>query len=794
MAEQSTNAKGRAPDAPGAITLAGRPTGAMPEVTDLLMGDGFGPASDAVPPGHAPAVSIRCLLRQKWLMLALFALVAGAAIPCVWLFTVPLYESTAVVRVEPVVPKIVYATESNGMLPLYREYMNTQVNAIRSPTVFGHVMDRSDIKATHWYTVEGKRLLGDPLPPQERLVKALKVETWPNTQLIGVSISTRKGSDAKLIVDAVVDEYYKVMEERERLEYVKLIGKVRVQYDDLEKTIRGLRDLRKSLSKDSGLMDSLELRSQIGTKLNDLESKSMEVDRSRKMLRDRLDRLAAGASQPAKNESEARTISDLDYAQDPGWQSLHLSWKEAQHALELARDQYGESHPKVKLAASNVTHAQGLLAEREALLSQTRLGQARTGVAGAEAVSISPQAVEQLLPEKDLEKKLLTEDIQDLRKKVAEIQIIAENEEQLREKQQVFETVRNRLTTLETELNAPGRITIDSHGLQPAEPSRDRRGMLTAMALAGAAVAALGLGYLRSVNDSRIHELGDIQQIHPVPFLGRLPLLPKTSTPGEMGGPSGRLLPIACGGQDSTNSYLGPDSMTALLEEVRMVRTALLERLGGATGRAILITSPTSQVGKTSLAFLLARSLAATSKKVLLVEGDFYRPVLSSRLGLEAGAGLAALLARSADDAQAIRGTHVPGLDVLPVGERDEAFDPDVLADGVFAICMARWKRSYDFVVLDSPPVLPVADARILASHADGALLVVKATHNRRMETLAAFTQLAATRGGVLGVVMIGGYTPAGSYHYGYSSYAATPAISGAVDALRKDEATNPKA
>jgi capsular exopolysaccharide synthesis family protein len=317
------------------------------------------------------------------------------------------------------------------------------------------------------------------------------------------------------------------------------------------------------------------------------------------------------------------------------------------------------------------------------------------------------------------------------------------------------------------------------------------------MSLAGAIMAALALGYLRSVSDPRIHEMEDIQNFHQAPFLGRLPLLAKMITPAELGGPSDRLLPAAGARQDSMNSYPGADSLTALLEEVRMVRTSLLERLGRSdSGRAILITSPTSQVGKTSLALLLARSLAATGKKVLLVEGDFYRPALAERLKLVAGAGLASLLARTSDDVQAIRRTYLPSLDVLPVGEMREAFNPDVLANGVFASCMARWRQAYDFVVLDSPPVLPVADARILAGHADGALLVVKATHNRRMEALAAFQQLAATHAGVLGIVMIGGYTPAGSYHYGYSSYgyAAAPAAPGTAATSRKESETNPEA
>ncbi len=94
---------------------------------------------------------------------------------------------------------------------------------------------------------------------------------------------------------------------------------------------------------------------------------------------------------------------------------------------------------------------------------------------------------------------------------------------------------------------------------------------------------------------------------------------------------------------------------------------------------------------------------------------------------------------RAASDEQAIRRIDVSNLDILPVGEMHEAFNPDVLANGVFSSCMARWRQVYDFLVLDSPPVLPAADARIMAGYVDGVLLLVRATQNRRMEAMAAF-------------------------------------------------------
>ncbi|MBI4581892.1 MAG: AAA family ATPase [Planctomycetes bacterium] len=776
MAEQPRDSQGRGPDGSGTMMLAARPASAGPGAAELLASDVFEPALSNSHSGHTSTVSVHGLLRHKWLMLAVFVLVAGPSIPCVWLFTIPTYESTAVVRVEPVVPKIVYPTENNGMLPLYREYMNTQVNAIRNPKVLERVLDREDIRETHWYREEGHRLLREPLPPLERLAKALQVQTRPNTQLIGITVGTERGGEAKLIVDAVVDEYYRAVKERERLESIELIGKVREQHAALETEIKGLRELRRTLSRDSGLMDSVELRTQLSTNLNDLESRYMEADRSFKLLKNRLERQTGGTSQPADLDDSPPAEADPAYAEDAEWRNLNLAMKNARHELDLARQEFGESHPRIRQLASNVSHADSLLADREAQLKERWKHRAETqsNPASLPAASMAPEVVQQqLLPDKELERDLLQKDIDKLREKVVDIQNIARNEEQVREKEQVFATVRDRLTSLEMESKAPGRIAVDSYGLKPSEPDRDRRPLLSVMALAGALMAALAVGYLRHMSDSRIHEVDDIQHIHRVPFLGRLPLLAKAIIPRELGGASDHSLLASPAGEAVTNGYPAPNSLTSVMEGVRMVRTALLERLGSTTGeRAILITSPTSQAGKSSLALLLARSLAATGKKVLLVEGDFYRPSFSSRLGLNEGPGLAALLSRAVDDVRAIQRTAMPFLDVLPMGNMQETFNPEVLANGIFADCMVRWKRSYDFVILDSPPVLPVADARILAGHVDGTLLVLKASHNRRAEAWTAFGHLAATRSGVLGVVMIGGDTPSASYHYGYGEYA----------------------
>ncbi|MCH7841025.1 MAG: CpsD/CapB family tyrosine-protein kinase, partial [Planctomycetes bacterium] len=175
---------------------------------------------------------------------------------------------------------------------------------------------------------------------------------------------------------------------------------------------------------------------------------------------------------------------------------------------------------------------------------------------------------------------------------------------------------------------------------------------------------------------------------------------------------------------------------------------------------------------KTSFAVLLARSLAMLGRRTLLVEADLRRPSLAERLNLDTESGLAALLMGSTADESVIVRSSVDKLDILAAGELPENFSAELLANGVLSRCLERWKEKYDFVLLDSPPVLPVADARILSSQADGTILVLRSSHCRRAEVAQACTDLTDAGGRLVGAVLVG--VPIGSVYGGYGAYETT--------------------
>jgi Mrp family chromosome partitioning ATPase len=143
-------------------------------------------------------------------------------------------------------------------------------------------------------------------------------------------------------------------------------------------------------------------------------------------------------------------------------------------------------------------------------------------------------------------------------------------------------------------------------------------------------------------------------------------------------------------------------------------------------------------------------------------------PSLSKHFNISTDVGLAAVLSGTASDEAAIVKLSLRNLDLIVAGAVPADFNPELLADGVFLACLARWRAKYDLILLDSPPVLPVADSRILATQADGAVMVLRASHTKRPDVIRAYADLSASGGTLLGSVLVG--VPAGR-EYGYGGY-----------------------
>jgi polysaccharide biosynthesis transport protein len=189
------------------------------------------------------------------------------------------------------------------------------------------------------------------------------------------------------------------------------------------------------------------------------------------------------------------------------------------------------------------------------------------------------------------------------------------------------------------------------------------------------------------------------------------------------------------------------------------ITSILLSRVNGVSPRVILVTSPRPKAGKTTTVANLGISLAEIGRRVLLIDGDLRRPRLGKLFGLQFATGLSdALLAEGNGTItldSVVRPSTVPGLYVLPGGS--EPANISKLLHSTHLDNLIELARSqYDFVLIDSPPMMGMADARLLSRNADGVILISRAGETSPEQLGEARERLADDGTPVIGTILNG--------------------------------------
>jgi polysaccharide biosynthesis transport protein len=214
-------------------------------------------------------------------------------------------------------------------------------------------------------------------------------------------------------------------------------------------------------------------------------------------------------------------------------------------------------------------------------------------------------------------------------------------------------------------------------------------------------------------------------------------------------------------------THLRPKSIEA--EAYRGVRTQLYFSTQGVGHQVIQVTSPNPGDGKSTLAANLAVSIAQSGKRVILVDCDFRKPRVHKIFHIEKPeVGLASVINGDCQLGEAIRISEIENLSILPCGPRPQN-PAELLTSPEFQDALNALRNQYDFVIVDTPPVLAVSDPAVVAPRVDGVLLVFRMTKKARPTAERAREQLAALGANVLGVIVNGtGGTKDEGYGYGY--------------------------
>jgi capsular exopolysaccharide synthesis family protein len=292
----------------------------------------------------------------------------------------------------------------------------------------------------------------------------------------------------------------------------------------------------------------------------------------------------------------------------------------------------------------------------------------------------------------------------------------------------------------------------------PEAPSSPKP--LTAGGLALVVGLSLGAGaaYLRDRLDPRLRGRDDLEVHAGAPVIAYIP----AGTPLKDG------LPVTASDRASELA----ESYTAL--GLRIMRAEHEGRL-----RTVVITSSLSEEGKTSIAANLGVALAQSGKRVVVVSADLRRPGLQSYFAARNGTGLTDVLRGKGRVSEALTETAVRGLWVLPAGGPLNSASPlELLSSDAMRRALEELRRSHDYVLIDTPPLLASFDVTALAGFADGILFVADARKASRTTVEHAGREFKTTGASLIGVV-VNRYDPrtfeSYGYRYRYGGYQAAP-------------------
>jgi capsular exopolysaccharide synthesis family protein len=234
-------------------------------------------------------------------------------------------------------------------------------------------------------------------------------------------------------------------------------------------------------------------------------------------------------------------------------------------------------------------------------------------------------------------------------------------------------------------------------------------------------VAVFGLAYFREWYDTSLRSLDEVRDTVGAQVLGAVPGFHVTPDMERLLRNS-RLHPQLCYSHR-------PGSREA--EAYRTVRTALLFAVQEAGAQLIQVSSPEPGDGKTTSISNLAIAIAQSGKRVLLIDADLRRPTVHEMFRVSQEAGLSEVLHGEIEWMNALKTTPFQTLSILTAGIAPEN-PAELLSSPALETVLRRAREEFDFVLVDSPPVLAVSDPSIIAPHTDGMLLVVRMRKNKR--------------------------------------------------------------
>jgi len=729
-----------------ALTDGGNSAGglAMREAGYLPMmpgggGGGMGPAmSMGGGAGSNPALDlIKLWWRRKTLILMVTLLFMTLGVLYL-IYATPLYTGYSRLAIEYHEPVIM--ADNRGLPPRTKSYLYTQCEVITSTPVLTRALQMPGVRDC--------RTLKEAADPLDFLSKNVDAEVGKKDDLVEVMLNTPYPQDSSLIVNAVVNAYIQFQNGAKKSTGVEMAKVLDRERKDVEQQLAAKnRELLDFKAKNGELSYQDGRGNIIVQKLSDLSTALTKAHLESIAAEGNYKGAVALQNDPEglKHWIERSVGGSTGYmaGADREIEELKLQLTQLEVRLALMKRQFVTNHPQVLQAQAACEDLRGKLNDRYKIWVASYLASAK------QTWETTKQAEEGIKKALDDQQQAAAK----LNETTAHYMLLDSEAKRL---EKIADSLDTQANMNRVNSGAGGMdITVLESGETSDFPSKPNRMLVMAATVFLGLMFGSGAALLRGFTDQRLSSSEDIKATLGTPVLCAIPFMRGAGSPitrGQM-------------------VYLDPTSQAS--EAYRAVRTAVDYHMSRSNSRTLLVTSPSQGDGKSTLVSNLAIAMAQAGMRTLVIDADLRRPSVNMIFQATGGPGLSAVLSGTATPEGAINGTTIDGLDLLPSGAlpRNPA---ELLSSRALSDLLRKLAERYDRIIIDSPPVMPLADARSVAVVCDRTLLVLRSERTSRKSGEDACAALASVGAKLMGVIINGVHKSTGfegRYYGGGNGY-----------------------
>ena len=688
------------------------------------------PSAGAVEEGANLRAYCRILQKRRWTILSVLIV----TLTLVLIATVrekPVYRAASMLEIEQENPNIITVQQLFQFQNVSDDYLQTQYKILRSDTLARQVIEELHLDEVRefnppgqsWQMKSVRAAVADAAPPVNaageqavltRFGDRLSVEPVLRSRLVRVSFDSYDPQLACNVINTLTAAYTQQNLEARWEATQKASGWLSEQLDNIKIRLEKSEDNLRQYAEENGLL-FLESGKGEGENIVDARLRSLQDDLTQ-VQADRYQKESLYRLVESGNYSALPGVFDNKMMQDL---TVKLADLERQQA-ELAPN-FNSDYPKMKEVQSQIDRIQEFLKQQR---EQAAANIANEYFAAMRRETLVAQAF------KEQEKQANIVATRSVQYNILKREVDTNK--------QLYEGLLLRLKEagVSAGMKASNIRVVDSAVL-PTSPVKPK--MLSNLALA--LILGLGFGislvFLQERLDNSLKSVDDIEQFLRVPALALIPS--SQSLLHEKNGHHKSLLQAFAGvaegeklaplKKDSPDKWVRVDSEglghSALSEAFRGLRTSVLLSTAARPPRSLAFVSAEPGEGKTTICSNLGISLAQMGKRVLIIDSDMRQPSIRAFFRVDSRTGLSNYLTGYENWRELVQSTGLDGLDCMASGPVPPN-PSELLSSGRLETLVQEAAAHYGFVLLDSPPLLNLADGRILVTMAEGAILVVK--------------------------------------------------------------------